>query len=134
MLDKIGADFLVDYRNNGPTAWENLLLAVVSNLKTLAQSELVGPVRDLINIAKDVEDQVRKGRTTEMKGPDGDRALPMDQIGAQWRVELPSVVSPVIAPTKNSRRNPASRSKSITSKESASSNGKTSSETSGSEP
>ena len=71
------------------------MLAVLTNLNTLAKSELVAPVRDLINIAKDVEDQIRKSRTVEAKqgGLDGDRRLPMDAIGAQWRLELPSGVS-----------------------------------------
>ena len=89
----MGLDFLDAYRRDSATAWENLMLAVMTNLDKLAESELVTPVRDLINIAKDVEDQVRKGRTVESKGLDGERRLPMDEIGAQWRLELPSATS-----------------------------------------
>jgi hypothetical protein len=134
LLQKIGQDFLADYRQDTAKAWENLLLAMMSNLKVLAESALVAPVRDLINIAKDVEDQIRKFRTVEAKTPDGDRRLPMDQIGAQWRLELPSDGSTQTVKKTNSRPSHASSSKSKTSKESASSSEKTSSETNGSEP
>src|SRR5262252_6815391 len=133
LLRKMGLDFLDSYRQDSAQAWENLMLAVMTNLGTLAKSELVAPVRDLINIAKDVEDQIRKSRTTDAKTPDGDRRLPMDEIGAQWRLDRTSAASPTTATTKSSRRNPASASRSTTSNESPSSNGKTSSETLGSE-
>jgi hypothetical protein len=133
LLKKIGLDFLDTYRQDSAKAWENLMLEVITNLATLAKSELVAPVRDLINIAKDVEDQIRKSRTIEAKTPDGERRLPMDAIGAQWRLELPSAASPTTATTKNSRRNPASASKLTISSESPSSNEKTNSEIPGSE-
>jgi len=110
------------------------MLEVMTNLSVLAKSELVGPVRDLIDIARGLEEQIRKSRTVETRGGlDGDRRLPMDAIGAQWRLELPFGGSAATAQTKNARRNPASVSKSITSSESPSSNEKTNSETPGSE-
>lgn len=129
----MGENFLADYARDGSHAWKNLMLAVIANLNTLASSELVVPLRDLINIAKDVEDQVRKGQTLESKGLDGDRRLPMDQIGAQWRVELPSVGSTTNATKMPSRQKVASSSKSKISSASPSSNAKTSSEMNGSE-
>jgi len=136
LLEKIGLDFLDNYRQDSAKAWEDLMLAVMTNLGTLANSALVGPVRDLINIAKDVEDQIRKSREIGPKTLDGDRRLPMDAIGAQWRIELPSVASATVSPTlkkNSSRQSSASASRSTTSKGSASSSAKTSSETTGSD-
>jgi hypothetical protein len=134
LLEKIGADFLAQYAVEPATAWQNLLLALMANLKILAKSELVTAVRDLINIAKDVEDHIRKSQPDNSKQLDGDRPLPMDAIGAQWRLELPFAGSPTNAMKIRSQRKAASASKSTTSKESASSSAKTSSVTNGSEP
>jgi hypothetical protein len=108
-------------------AWEHLLLALMRDLCLMAKSDLVVQIRDLITIARDVEDHVRKGQTLIAKGPDGERRLPMDQIGAQWRQELQSTESGKTARKKTPLLQKAeSVSKSTTSSESPSSNGKTS--------
>jgi len=138
LLEQLGQNFEREYQKNSVQAWEHLLLSLMRDICIMAKSDLVVQIRDLITIARDVEDHVRKGQTLITKGPDGERRLPMDQIGAQWRQELQSTDSAATGkptPKKtNSRLKAESASKSTTSSASASNSEKTSSETNGSAP
>ena len=115
-------------------AWSQLMLQLMRHLALLTRSGVISNLKDVLAVARDVEEHIRKVSAVG-GGRDGEQRLPMDEIGQKWRVEPQSDES-AETPTQTktpSRRKAASANKSITSNGSASSSAKTNSETSGSE-
>jgi hypothetical protein len=108
------------------------MLKLMQYLGLLTESGVVTNLKEIIAVAREVEEHIRK-TVAVGGGRDGELRLPMDEIGSRWRVEQQSDAS-AVTPTqtkKVSRRKTASASKSTTSSESPSSNGRINSEISG---
>jgi hypothetical protein len=131
----MGREFLTTYALDTGRAWTQIMLSVMRHLALLAASDRVQNLKELLAVAREVEEHIRK-TVAVGGGRDGEQRLPMDEIGSRWRVEQQSDESAATpTPTKKRlRQRTASASKSTISKELPSSNGKTNSETHGSEP
>jgi hypothetical protein len=109
------------------------MLQLMKHLALLTHSGVVANLKDLIAVAREVEEHIRKVSAVG-GGRDGEQRLPMDEIGARWRVEPQSDASTTTGKKKSSRQKVESANKLTTSSESPSSSAKTKLETNGSVP
>lgn len=133
MLNEIGDEFLINYGTDTGKAWSQLMLKLMKHLSLLTRSGMVTNLKDLLAVAREVEEHIRKVSAVG-GGRDGEQRLPMDEIGSRWRVEPQSGESTTIEKKKSSRQKVESANKLTTSKESPSSSAKTKLETNGSAP
>jgi hypothetical protein len=109
------------------------MLKLMKHLSLLTRSGMVTNLKDLLAVAREVEEHIRKVSAVG-GGRDGEQHLPMDEIGSRWRVEPQSGVSTTIEKKKSLRQKVESANKLTTSSASPSSSAKTKLETNGSAP
>ena len=79
VLQKLGSDFATTHPRNRNQAWKDVVMTLMTNLSVLSKAECVSQVKDVINIARDIdESNLGKG------GGDKPESDPLDAIGAGW--------------------------------------------------
>lgn len=79
VLSSLGSKFVEEYRANRKTAWNNFMFGLMLNLDTLASSDLIANLRDLIAICRDIDEKVGSGE--QGKSATGE---PLDVVSERW--------------------------------------------------